>query len=128
MSSIPEASGSFEHESGSIEYEVESLNEMGVAKVTGAIHPGRRGRVRFLATDWPARFYSSGIAESIPVGSEVHVVARQGLTLLVLPIQEKNKALEIGIDVPDDLPAEQIGEYVQQVALAADSANYPFDR
>lgn len=51
--------------------------------VEQAINPNRRGRVRYQATYW---FGIRADARSLPPGTEVIVLSRQGNTLLVQPI------------------------------------------
>lgn len=51
--------------------------------VEQAINPNRRGRVRYQATYW---FGVCDSARSLPPGTEVTVLGRQGNTLLVQPI------------------------------------------
>ncbi len=51
--------------------------------VEQAISPNRRGRVRYQATYW---FGICDGSRSLPPGTEVTVLGRQGNTLLVQPI------------------------------------------
>lgn len=57
----------------------------GLGKAVKAIAADQPGRVRFQATDWPAKLY-----QPTPIGIErdrkVKVVGREGLTLLVVPV------------------------------------------
>jgi len=58
--------------------------ELGEVEQTITLH--QRGRVRFMATSWFARFYQlNGQTEAL-TGTTVNVVGRQGLTLLVMPL------------------------------------------
>ncbi|MGD1928717.1 MAG: NfeD family protein [Leptolyngbyaceae cyanobacterium] len=66
-------------------YSVELLENIGVATVLQTITSDHRGRVRFRATDWPARFYYPNMQDTLKPQTPVHVVARQGITLLVVP-------------------------------------------
>jgi hypothetical protein len=60
--------------------------ELGEVEQTITSH--QRGRVRFMATYWFARFYQPcGQTEVLP-GTGVRVIGRQGLTLLVMPVDE----------------------------------------
>jgi len=59
-----------------------------LGKVEQTITPHQRGRVRFMATHWFARFYQpNGQTNALP-GTTVRVVGRQGLTLLVVTADE----------------------------------------
>ncbi|MEM1308653.1 MAG: NfeD family protein [Cyanobacteria bacterium P01_C01_bin.70] len=66
-------------------YPVQLLENIKVAIVRKTIAPDYSGRVRFEATDWPARFYHSDMQANLQPNTPVHVVGRQGLTLLVVP-------------------------------------------
>ena len=57
-----------------------------VAEVMVAIAPYRGGRIAYQSTFWPAQCVDSHYADSIPCGSRVKVVGREGLTLLVEPL------------------------------------------
>lgn len=59
-----------------------------LSEVEQTITPHQRGRVRFMATSWFAQFYQpNGQTETLP-GTSVRVIGRQGLTLLVMPVDE----------------------------------------
>ncbi|MDB9525549.1 NfeD family protein [Oscillatoria sp. CS-180] len=70
-------------------YPVELSDNLGVATVLKTIKPDHLGRVRFEATDWPARFYYPNMQSKVAPNTDVHVVGRQGLTLLVVPQPSK---------------------------------------
>ncbi|ASC70626.1 hypothetical protein XM38_015660 [Halomicronema hongdechloris C2206] len=53
------------------------------AVVTETIRPGRPGHVKYQATWWKARCPGNVTVES---GARVHVLGRQGLTLIVAPL------------------------------------------
>lgn len=64
-----------------------SPDNLGASKQTKgyveqAIHPDRRGRVRYRATSW---FGICHNGRSLPKGTEVNVIGRQGNTLIVEP-------------------------------------------
>jgi NfeD-like C-terminal, partner-binding len=60
-----------------------------IAEVEETITLHQRGRVRFEATYWFARFYNpQGPIESLP-GTCVKVIGREGLTLLVMPSSDR---------------------------------------
>ncbi|MBW4522329.1 MAG: NfeD family protein [Scytolyngbya sp. HA4215-MV1] len=55
-------------------------------KVEQTITPQQPGRVRSMATSWPARFYdAAGQTIAVP-NTPVQVVGRVGITLLVMPM------------------------------------------
>jgi membrane protein implicated in regulation of membrane protease activity len=66
-------------------YPVELLDNVRVATVLKTIAPDHSGRVRFEATDWPAKFYYPNMQANLRPKTSVYVVGRQGLTLLVVP-------------------------------------------
>lgn len=73
----------------------ELVEEQGL--VTKAIHPDHAGRVRFLSSYWPAQSHVP-----IPVGRPVRMIARQGNTWKVEPI-------EVDQDVVSDFVTGQSG-------------------
>jgi membrane protein implicated in regulation of membrane protease activity len=59
----------------------------GIAEVVRAISSTERGRVKFRASFWPARFYHpSEVGDSALPPEQVTVVGVDGITLLVIPI------------------------------------------
>ena len=56
------------------------------AEVTVEIDPDRGGRISYEASDWPAQYADSGHCNALPCGSQVEVVGRVGITLLVKPL------------------------------------------
>lgn len=54
--------------------------------VEQAIAYNQRGRVKFDGTYWPARFYNPDCQATVSPNQFVTVVAREGITLLVVPI------------------------------------------
>ena len=58
----------------------------GMAEVMEAIAPNHGGRIAFQCTFWPARYVDSSYEGTIPCGSSVKVVGREGLTQLVMPL------------------------------------------
>ncbi len=68
---------------------LEFFTHAAIAEVEETITLHQRGRVRFEATDWFARFYNpQGPVESLP-GTCVKVIGREGLTLLVVPSSDR---------------------------------------
>jgi len=66
--------------------QVELFPEPCIGNVVETIEPPEcRGRVRFRATQWPARFYYLDCPLTLKPGSAVVVVGMEGITLLVIP-------------------------------------------
>lgn len=63
--------------------DVESDAFRGLATVYESIHPNQKGRIRFRASWWQAL---SDINCTIPPGTQVEVIKRENLTLIVRPI------------------------------------------
>jgi membrane protein implicated in regulation of membrane protease activity len=65
----------------------------GIGEVVQAISSGQRGRVKFRASFWPAKFYSESLANkpALPL-EQVIVVGIDGITLLVTPLNPAQPA------------------------------------
>lgn len=64
-----------------------SFVDSSIAEVVEAIAPNYRGgRIAFQCTFWPARYAETIYGDTMPCGSSVKVVGRDGLTQLVVPI------------------------------------------
>lgn len=59
-----------------------------LAKVTQQIGPEQLGQVRFQATYWRARFATSDSHVVAKPKATVQVIGREGLTLIVVPIEQ----------------------------------------
>lgn len=59
----------------------------GIGEVVQAISPKHRGRVKFRASFWPAKFYLESQTDepALPL-EQVVVIGIDGITLLVMPI------------------------------------------
>lgn len=57
-----------------------------LARVEDPIIPKYDGRVFFEGTYWNARFYDPDCSITVFPGERVHVIARESLTLLVMPV------------------------------------------
>lgn len=64
---------------------IELFAQPSVAEVVKSIAPNRKGRIKFRASFWPARFYLDSETEVLP-SEQVVVIGRDGITLLVTPI------------------------------------------
>lgn len=62
---------------------IEMFDRPALGQVVKAVSPNQRGRIKFDATYWFARFSDSNITETIVPGMLVLVVGREGITLLV---------------------------------------------
>ena len=59
----------------------------GIGKVEETISAEQLGRVRFQATYWRARFQQPSYPQAISPGNKIRIVGREGLTLLVAPLE-----------------------------------------
>lgn len=57
-----------------------------LGKVDLSIAPSHLGRVNALGSIWYARFYDSSCQNVMRPGDRVAVIGRQGITLLVMPM------------------------------------------
>lgn len=64
---------------------IELFAQPGLGEVVQLITPNRRGRVKYRASFWPARFYPDTQRQAEP-SEQVVVVGRDGITLLVTPV------------------------------------------
>jgi NfeD-like C-terminal, partner-binding len=67
---------------------IEFFPQAAIGEVEQTVTRHQRGRVKFMATTWFARFYHPSCAEALP-GMPVRVIGREGLTLLVVPIGDE---------------------------------------
>ncbi|MBD1835120.1 hypothetical protein H6F61_21100 [Cyanobacteria bacterium FACHB-472] len=65
---------------------VEKLGEPIQGTVEQTIAPNQPGRVKCRATYWPARFYHPDCQTTVISNQRVNIVAIQGITLLVVPV------------------------------------------
>ncbi|MGJ3245293.1 MAG: NfeD family protein [Elainellaceae cyanobacterium] len=72
--------------------------------VEETITPNHGGRVHFQATSWPARLYPGNVHTVLLPGESVAVVDREGITLLVTPMQS---ILPVGFPVTVPMPIQQ---------------------
>jgi len=69
---------------------VEMFSEAFMGTVEKKITPNQPGRVRCLASYWPARFYHSNCEVTVFPDDFVKVVGREGITMLVVPVSLGN--------------------------------------
>lgn len=68
---------------------IEWFPQTAIGEVEQTITRHQRGRVKFMATTWFARFYQPDAQiEALP-GMPVKVIGREGLTLLVVPLGDE---------------------------------------
>ena len=65
------------------------------ARVERTISGYYAGRVYFQATYWPARLKKPEFSDRLLPGTRVQVLGREGLTLLVAPVQHPKQPLEM---------------------------------
>lgn len=85
--------------------------------VEQAIAFNQRGRVKFDGTYWPARFYDPDCQATVPPNQFVTVVARDGITLLVVPI-DAAKPTESPFEMPAGKAAFHKASYRHNLASA----------
>ena len=79
------------------------------ARVERTISGYYPGRVYFQATYWPARLENPQFLDRLLPGMMVKVLAREGLTLLVAPVNYPKQALNIKAKrLPQQLPIEDL--------------------
>jgi membrane protein implicated in regulation of membrane protease activity len=64
---------------------IELFAQPGIGEVVQMITPNRRGRVKYRASFWPARFYFD-TERPVEPSEQVVVIGRDGITLLVTPV------------------------------------------
>ncbi|MDJ0703065.1 MAG: NfeD family protein [Leptolyngbyaceae cyanobacterium MO_188.B28] len=67
---------------------VETFETLITGMVDKSITQDTRGRVSAMSTYWNAKFYNQNAQDSLPSGTFVRVIARQGNTLFVEKITE----------------------------------------
>jgi len=65
--------------------EVKKLPKEVFGIIEEAIAPNQSGRVKCLASHWPARFYHSDCQSTVLPNQLVRIVAMCGITMLVVP-------------------------------------------
>ena len=67
------------------------FNQPVLSKVDEAIAPNQAGWVKFQGAFWQAQFYRSSCQVTVKPGEWVKVVGRQGIRLLVVPVNDVNQ-------------------------------------
>jgi len=81
---------------------IEFFAQAGVGRVEQPMTQHQRGRVRFMATTWFARFYQPNAQKEVLPGTPVRVIGREGLTLLVVAVGDDLKQPQM---IPAKRPA-----------------------
>ncbi len=86
-----------------------------LGEVEQAITPHQRGRVRCMATSWFARLYQpNGQTEVLP-GTTVKAIGRQGLTLLVMPIDDEGIQPQVLVGDRSESNQSEWLDWLQQI-------------
>jgi hypothetical protein len=72
---------------------IEFFAQAAIGQVEQLITLHQRGRVKFMATTWFARFYQPTAQTQALAGTRVKVIGREGLTLLVVAVGDDQHQL-----------------------------------
>lgn len=87
-----------------------------LGEVEEAITTHQRGRVRFMATSWFARFYQSDAQTEVLPGTTVRVIGRQGLTLLVIPVDDEDIQAQVLVGDRSESSQSRWRDWLQQIS------------
>ena len=65
---------------------IERFSQEGIATVVMSIQPQKQGRVQFQGTEWFASFDQDNALTSAMPDTQVKVVGRKGISLLIAPL------------------------------------------
>ena len=85
---------------------IEFFAQAAIGQVEQPITLHQRGRVRFRATTWFARFYQPTAQTQALPGTRVKVIGREGLTLLVVAVGDDRYQQQIPAEGPE---SQQLG-------------------
>jgi len=74
---------------------IEFFAQAAIGQVEQPITRQQRGRVKFMATTWFARFYQPNAQTQALPGTRVKVIGREGLTLLVTTVGDDQHQLQM---------------------------------
>jgi len=74
---------------------IEFFAQAAIGQVEQPITQHQRGRVKFMATTWFARFYQPTAQTQALAGTRVKVIGREGLTLLVVAVGDDQHQLQM---------------------------------
>ncbi|MBW4691069.1 MAG: NfeD family protein [Lyngbya sp. HA4199-MV5] len=80
---------------------IEFFPQAAIGQVEQPITLHQRGRVKFMATTWFARFYQPTAQTQALPGTRVKVIGREGLTLLVVAVGNDQHQLEMSATRPE---------------------------
>ena len=80
---------------------MEFFAQAAIGQVEQSITQHQRGRVKFMATTWFARFYQPTAQTQALAGTRVKVIGREGLTLLVMPVDDDQHQLQMSAARPE---------------------------
>ncbi|PSB33679.1 NfeD family protein [Stenomitos frigidus] len=93
---------------------IEFFAQAAIGQVEQPITLHQRGRVRFMATTWFARFYQPNAQTQALAGTHVKVIGREGLTLLVVAVGDDQHQLQMPVARPESHQLGLLG-LLQQV-------------
>jgi hypothetical protein len=79
---------------------IEFFAQAAIGQVEQPITQHQRGRVKFMATTWFARFYQPTTQTQALAGTRVKVIGREGLTLLVVAVGDDQRQLQMSTARP----------------------------
>lgn len=80
---------------------IEFFAQAAIGQVEQPITQHQRGRVKFMATTWFARFYQPTAQTQALAGTRVKVIGREGLTLLVVAVGDNQHQLQMSAARPE---------------------------
>lgn len=72
-----------------VKVEIEMFPEPLIGTVEERITSKQSGRVKFLGTYWPAKLHQTDTQITLIPEQIIHIIGIQGITLLVIPINDK---------------------------------------
>ena len=93
---------------------IEFFAQAAIGQVEQPITLHQRGRVKFMATTWFARFYQPTAQTQALPGTRVKVIGREGLTLLVMAVGDDQHQLQMPAERPESHQLGLLG-LLQQV-------------
>ncbi|XWK88093.1 MAG: NfeD family protein [Phormidium sp.] len=72
-----------------VRVEIEMFPEPLIGTVEKRITSNQPGRVKFLGTYWPAKLHQTNKQVTLIPEQTVHIIGIQGITLLVIPVNDE---------------------------------------
>ncbi|MBW4475048.1 MAG: NfeD family protein [Stenomitos rutilans HA7619-LM2] len=98
---------------------IEFFAQAAIGEVEQPITLHQRGRVKFMATTWFARFYQPHAQTQALPGMRVKVIGREGLTLLVVAVSDGTYQRQMPTEYPESSPLGLLGLLQQMGAWFA---------